>query len=768
MNRTSEPVARWRLWIDTGGTFTDCLARAPDGRWRRAKVLSSSTLRGRIEGRVGDRTLHLGGLAGAPQGLFDNCTLALLAGASPAAEGGADEIAVTGHRSVAGESDLQRIELASPAPTSWRKGVPISLRSPEEAPILAARWVTGTAARQPLPPIALRLATTRGTNALLERRGARTALLVTRGFADLLVIGDQRRPDLFALAIDRPAPLYSRVFEIDERMALRRDDEGGVAAGEALRPLPDDRLRELASTLAGQGFEAVAISLLHSDRYPDHERRAVELLSSAGLPISASAELAPMIGYQARTETAVVNAYLSPVIDSYLDGVEEALAPAGGSLRIMTSAGHLMGRNRFHPKDSLLSGPAGGVVGAAAAGRAAGCERIIAFDMGGTSSDVARWDGEFDLRFEHRVGTARLLAPALAIESVAAGGGSICHFDGVALGVGPESAGAMPGPACYGAGGPLTLTDVHLLLGRLDAARFGIPIDPPAALEAFRSVENQVREALGEVPPPERLLAGMLAIANERMAEAIRRISVREGKDPADYAMVAFGGAGGLHACSLAVKLGIRTVVIPADAGLLSARGLGAAAIERIARRQVLAPLTRCGGELPALLAALEDEARREVTVGESAASPRIHRREAELRLVGQESSLAIASPPAVTVEEVLKEGFAAAYEGRFGYRPEGELEVVSLMAAAVVGEDRSLPGVRSVPRAAGASHRRDLVGALGTVPVVERTALVAGVDLAGPLVVAEAHSTTMIEDGWRGHLHESGALVLERPEAER
>jgi 5-oxoprolinase (ATP-hydrolysing) len=443
----------WRIWIDTGGTFTDCLALDPEGTLHRAKVLSTSALRGRIVERNGARVRVEAGWR-VPVGFFRGFELRIL---------GTDEA----RRVIGSHGDI--LELDGPLPDL--KGSAFELRSPEEPPVLAARLITGTPLDRELPEIAMRLATTRGTNALLERKGAATVLFITRGFADLLLIGTQQRPDLFALNIEKPRPLFAEVVEVPERLA---------SDGSVLVPLAAGSLRGEAERLLAAGFESAAVALLHSYRNPRHEEALGEMLREAGFRhVSLSSRLAPLIKIVPRAETAVVDAYLSPILKGYLAGVGRALSQ--GSLHVMTSAGGLVRAGSFHAKDSLLSGPAGGVVGAALSGRRSGFSRVIAFDMGGTSTDVARYDGDFEYLFEHRVGDAHLVAPALAVESVAAGGGSICAFDGAELHVGPESAGAWPGPACYGAGGPLTLTDVNLLLGRLDPSRFEIPLDFEAA-----------------------------------------------------------------------------------------------------------------------------------------------------------------------------------------------------------------------------------------------------------------------------------------------
>lgn len=401
-----------------------------------------------------------------------------------------------------------------------------------------ARLVTATPAGSRLPPIRLRLATTRGTNALLERRGAATALFITRGFGDLLRIGNQQRVALFALDVRRAPALYREVVEVPERLA---------ANGTVIEPLDLAAVLPEVERLLGSGIESTAAALLHSYRNPAHEQAVAAELRRQGLrSVSTSAELASVVKILPRAETAVVNAYLAPIIESYLADVAGALDgcdPGSSSLHMMTSAGGLVRAERYQARDSLLSGPAGGVVRAVRSGRENGVRRLIAFDMGGTSTDASRFDGDYEYLYEHRVGSATVAAPALAIETVAAGGGSICWLAGDPAGpgsggarqvkVGPESAGADPGPACYGAGGPLTLTDVNLLLGRLDPRRFGIPIVRPAAEAALGDLVAGLA-GRGDGMTREALLQGFLDVANERMADAVRRISVRRGYDPRD------------------------------------------------------------------------------------------------------------------------------------------------------------------------------------------------------------------------------------------
>ena len=674
-------------------------------------MLSTSALRGRIAERLGPSTLRIEAAWGVPDRFLHGFAFRLLGGAE---------------RKVLRQTGTL-LELDGPVE---EEGTAFELRSPEEAPILAARLVTGTPLGDPLPEIAMRLATTRGTNALLERKGAPTALFITRGFADLLVIGTQQRPDLFALDILKPRPLYQAVVEVEERLAA----DGSVLV--PLTPLSTEGIDGLP------GIESVAVALMHSYRNPAHEEAVGELLREAGFRhVSLSSRLAPLIKLLPRAETAVVDAYLSPILEGYLSRVSGALT--SGTLHVMTSAGGLVRAGSFHAKDSLLSGPAGGVVGAALSGRRSGFSRIIAFDMGGTSTDVARYDGDFEYLFEHRVGDAHLVAPALAVESVAAGGGSICGFDGAQLHVGPESAGAWPGPACYGAGGPLTLTDVNLLLGRLDPDRFEIPLDAAAAERALEG-SGEEREAL---------LEGFLEIANERMAEAIRSISLRRGYDPAEYALVAFGGAGAQHACALAELLGIGHVVVPRDAGLLSALGLGAAVVERFAHRQVLEPLARVADRLPGWL----DELGREAldAVAAEGVSGLVRRRIVNLRFVGQDEALPVEAEP-------FEEAFASAYREIYGYAPEGRAIEVESIRVVASSEEEDVPTEPLVGGAAASGTRRcRLSGAWSEVPVYDRASLAPGSAFPGPALVFESHSATVVAGGWQGRVDGAGNLVL-------
>jgi len=736
---------RWRVWIDTGGTFTDGLAVDPRGGMHRTKILSTAALRGVVVGRDGPSTLRIRESWGAVPDLVRGFAFRLLDRHHPALS----VVRYDPKRSI--------LELSSELACQLPERVPFEVRSSEEAPVLAARLLTGTPGPRPLPVEALRLGTTLGTNALLERRGARVALFITRGFADVLRIGDQQRPDLFALEVRTPEPLYDAVAEVPERLA---------ADGSVILPLDVDSVGERAAALKRDGCEAAAVVLMHAHRNPAHERELEAFLLRLGFRhVSRSSDLAPAIKIVPRAETTVVDAYLAPRLREYLDRVRERLE--NGRMQVMTSAGGLVGPSEFRPKDGLLSGPAGGVVGASLAGRRAGFERTIAFDMGGTSTDVSRFDGDFEYVFEHRVGDARLVAPALQIETVAAGGGSRCWFDGRRARVGPESAGASPGPACYGIGGPLTLTDVNLLAGRLEPERFGIPIDPSAAEERLGELLREMDLRSGQGHDAGDLIDGFLDIADERMADAIRRVSLRRGHDPSEYALVAFGGAGGQHACAVAGRLGISTIVVPPEAGLLSAFGLRHALVERFAARQVLEPLERVEDRIAGWIDDLSARAVAAVKAeGDGDVEIVVRRRIAHLRFVGQEATLGIE----IEDGRPLRDAFERRYEELFGHRPEGRpLELESLR---VVASTAPAPvSVASTPAETSKvePHRtRDarFGGRWIETSVFDRERLQPGSRASGPAVILESTGTTVVEPGWDARMDGGGALILGRTAA--
>jgi 5-oxoprolinase (ATP-hydrolysing) len=735
----------WKIWIDTGGTFTDCVAVDPRGTIHRCKVLSNGSLRDRVEGVDDDGGIRLRDAASLPPGLLTGFRLAVL--------GGGDLGEVVAHDVVTG-----RIRLTGDAVSGLAEGLAVELLSGEEAPLLAARLITGTGLSDQLPPIAMRLATTRGTNALLERRGARTVHFTTEGFEDLLRIGDQHRPDLFALHIERPAPLPEEIVGVRERLACD---------GRVLVALDREAVQHRIHEARARGFRCASVTLLHSHRNPAHELELEEMLLAAGFEdVARSSALSPFQGLLRRSQTSAADAYLGPVISDYLEAVDRGLGPLRRSLHVMTSAGGLVTPETFRSTDSLLSGPAGGVVGAAITGRQFGVEKVIAFDMGGTSTDVARFDGDFEYVFSHQVGAVTLATPALAIETVAAGGGSICRVEQGRLAVGPQSAGASPGPASYGAGGPLSLTDVNLLLGRLVPERFPIPIDFEAAGARFEDLRLELGE--GGAGRDEDILEGLLRIADERMAEAIRHISVRKGLDPAGYSLVAFGGAGGQHACRVADLLGIEEVLLPADAGLLSAVGLGHAVVERFAQREVLRPLDDVDGLLEGWLEELEAEAVAALAV-EGVVEEHVDaaRRIVELRYLGQDAVLEI--EPKAGAD--LGRAFEEAYFELFSYRPaERGIEVVSLR---VVVRSRRIETVQPPPCDA-ASHpakgagvqRCFLDGAWREVPRFEIGELEAGARLEGPALIQQDYSALVVPSHWRARIEANGGVRVRAVES--
>lgn len=630
----------WLVRADTGGTFTDAWARSPWGDERRCKVLSSGVLRGRVGDSLEGGWFALSEWRALPDGFFCGWKL----GAA----------IVTEHRA-------GRVRLGG---ETVREGEVFELTTGEEAPVVAARLLTETPLGSPFPEMDFRVATTRGTNALLEGKGREPVLFVTAGFEDLLEIRDQRRPELFARSIQKSAPITRKRVALSGRVSVD---------GEVLRAFDEVSLRIAGEALYAGGERVAVVALLHGDRFGEMELRAGEILREIGFEeVTTSGELGSQIGYLARMETAVANGYLGPVMNSFKRGIS-----AAGEVSLLTSAGGLQSVGNYEPVDSLLSGPAGGLVGALAVARAAGFERILTFDMGGTSTDVARLEGRIPLRYEQAIGPVRVRRPGVRMETVAAGGGSICQWRNGGLEVGPESAGAKPGPACYGMGGPLTVTDVNLLLGHFEEGGMGIPLERAAAEGRLQELLRELAEA-GEEVSAQELLLGLRAIAVERMAEAMRAISVGEGFAVADYTLVAFGGAGPQHACDLAESLGVSRILVPGDAGLLSAWGLHRAQREAMAERQILQGVEELRGQWSSLGNALEEEALAGVIGGE------IVRWLVEVRLRGQDSTIEIEDGRFPSLQGLL-DGFGERYLALFGYAmPLGrELEVVMVRVVA-------------------------------------------------------------------------------------
>jgi 5-oxoprolinase (ATP-hydrolysing) len=666
----------WQFWVDRGGTFTDIVARAPDGRLLTHKLLSENP---------------------------DRYTDAAIAG----------------------------------------------IRELLEPPGLIEQ---------------VRMGTTVATNALLERKGERTALVVTQGFGDALQIGYQNRPRIFDRQIVRPELLHERVIEADERIQVD---------GTVLRPLDADALTNELQRARHAGITAVAVACIHGHLHPAHEQVIGRLAEAVGFPqVSLSSEVSPLMKLVSRADTTIADAYLSPVLRRYVESVAAELP--GTRVMFMQSNGGLAEAGRFRGKDAILSGPAGGIVGMARMSQLAGFDRVIGFDMGGTSTDVSHFAGEYERVFNTTVAGVRLRAPMLAIHTVAAGGGSILHFDGSRYRVGPESAGAVPGPACYRGGGPLTVTDANVMLGRIQPAHFphvfgpggDEPIDAEIVLRRFTDLAAEVRAQTGDDRTPEQVAAGYLEIAVANMANAVKRISVAKGHDVTRYALTTFGGAGAQHACAVADSLGIRTVIVPPMAGVLSALGIGLADTTVMREQSVEAPLDPSTmdrvGELAGELAAVARDALAAEGVPEASTrvSTRVH-----LRYDGTDTALAVdLDEPGAMVK-----AFEAVYRRTYSFVLDRRLivEAVSVDATGLTDQP-DLTGVGDL----GTAHQQPetvqlwSAGEWRAAPLYERERMPAGTSVVGPAIIAEANATTVVDEGWQAATSASGHLLVERVQA--
>ena len=724
----------FQLFVDTGGTFTDCIGIDESGKEYRQKVLSSSSLRGTITKIISKNEIQISDLWNLKRDILKGSSFRLLN--TENAEYKIDKINI--------ESKIIQLNKSIPKTQNW-VGQNFEITSNEEAPVLGIRLITETALNEIFPDLTLKLGSTKGTNALLENKGAKTLFVVTKGFADLLKIGDQTRPDIFALNVVKPKQITHQIIEVDERID---------AKGKILKSIDAEIFKTQLKSIDKNIIESVAISLINSYINPAHEKQIAEILTESGFQfISTSTELSPLIKILNRAETTVVDSYLSPIIHNYVNRISEKTG--NHNFQIMTSAGGLVSVKIFHPKDSLLSGPAGGVVGAKKIGEQSGFKKLITFDMGGTSTDVSRIDGEFDYRYELQVGDAKINSPAIAIETVAAGGGSICGFDGYKLFVGPESAGAFPGPACYGAGGPLTITDVNLLLNRLDTSQFGIPVFKNAAEKKLKLLIQKIEKKTKNNYSSKEILKGFIDIANEIMAGAIRKISISRGYNPKDFALVAFGGAGGIHACDIAEILGVQTIILPEDAGLLSAFGIGNAAVERFAERQILKNLKEIQTEISILFDELENEASEKLLAeGFQTEEIQIRQKMVFLRFKGQDSSLKI---PFLTPEKLVSD-FHIQYEKIYGHKvSKHEIEVETLRVIAFVqtkNKKRSIQKSYSYfPKPSSILENK--------TPVFIRKDLNTGAEFSGPALFPDNFSTTFVKPGWNLKLDNSGTAIL-------
>ncbi|MCX7660907.1 MAG: hydantoinase B/oxoprolinase family protein [Caldimonas manganoxidans] len=682
MNTTPE---RWQFWIDRGGTFTDIVARRPDGSITTAKLLSEN-----------------------PEQYCD--------------------AAVAGIRRLL---DLP----------------PDALITPDRVECV-------------------KMGTTVATNALLERKGERTLLVTTRGFRDALRIAYQNRPRLFDRHIVLPELLYERVIEAEERMS---------ADGQVIQALDVGALRAAMEAAYADGLRACAIVFMHGWRHTQHERAAAALARQIGFAqVSVSHEVSPLMKFISRGDTTVVDAYLSPILRRYVEQI--AAEMPGVPLYFMQSSGGLTQADRFQGKDAILSGPAGGIVGMARTAEWAGFDRVIGFDMGGTSTDVSHYAGEFERAFETQVAGVRVRAPMMSIHTVAAGGGSILGFDGARLRVGPHSAGANPGPACYRRGGPLTVTDANVMLGKIQPEHFprvfgptgDQPLDREVVVQKFTAMAADIEAATGVKRSPEEVAEGFIDIAVGSMANAIKKISVARGYDVTGYTLQCFGGAGGQHACLVADALGMTRVFIHPLAGVLSAYGMGLAEQRVLREAAVERPLHEA--ELPALTAqvdALAQQAREELLAqGVGARHVHIEPR-VRVRYEGTDTALSV---PLGTVAQI-RAAFEAAYRQRFAFLMQGRGLVVEAVSVEAVGAGAAPAEPRhgvhaEAPAPVAAQVRMFSGGRWWPASLVLREQTRPGHVIDGPAIIAERNATTVVEPGWQARVTAHDHLVLERVQA--
>jgi 5-oxoprolinase (ATP-hydrolysing) len=676
----------WQFWIDRGGTFTDIVARRPDGALVTHKLLSENPEQYRDAAVAGIR--HLLGLAPGA---------ALPAGAVEA----------------------------------------------------------------------VKMGTTVATNALLERKGEPTLLAITRGFHDALRIAYQNRPRLFDRHIVLPELLYARVVEIEERIG---------AHGELVQALDEAQARQALQAAFDAGLRSIAIVFMHGYRYGQHEEAVARIARAIGFTqVSTSHATSPMMKLVARGDTTVVDAYLSPILRRYVDQVAGELP--GVNLQFMQSSGGLTDARAFQGKDSILSGPAGGIVGMVRASELAGFDKVIGFDMGGTSTDVSHYAGEFERVFETQVAGVRMRAPMMSIHTVAAGGGSILHFDGSRYRVGPDSAGANPGPASYRRGGPLTVTDCNVMLGKIQPQHFpklfgpgaDQPLDVEAVRAGFADVAARIGQSTGAAPAPEAVAEGFIRIAVGNMANAIKQISVQRGHDVTEYALTSFGGAGGQHACLVADALGMKTVFIHSLAGVLSAYGMGLADQSAMRERAIEKRLGDIGdAELQADLEALAGAASAAL-LGQGVAPERIEvLRRVHLRYEGTDSAIVLSFGS----RSEMQAAFEQAYRRRFSFLMPGKALVVEAVSIEALGRSDAPP-----EQPAGAQPVRAPARAHEAVPmfgdgewrvtgVYRRQDIAPGDRIKGPAIIAEANATTVVEQGWQAEVTSYNHLVLRRVEA--
>jgi len=707
----------------------------PDGTQRSCKVLSHGNMLGRIDARGDDGSVWVHARTSDPVHFWEQSIVYA--------------IDPTGQRS----EPLRCVKFASGQ--FWLDGplpadaFQIEIESGLEAPVLATRLLLGCRPTDRLPSLSIRLGTTRGTNALLTRNGARTAFVTTEGFADLLKIGFQERPELFQLNVCKRKPLYHSVAEIRERLD---------AAGRVLVPLDEAMAFERLSKLYAEGYRSLAVCLIHAYCNPDHEKRVGEIARQIGFAsVCLSHEVAPMIKAVSRGETTVVDAYLTPIVQGYIRRVREQFQQTDSdAMMVMSSSGGLVPAEQYRGRDSVLSGPAGGAVALQAIAKSVGISPLIGLDMGGTSTDVCRVDGELDLDFETIKAGVRMMTPTLRIHTVAAGGGSICWFDGVQLRVGPQSAGSQPGPACYGQGGPLTITDLNLLAGRIDASSFPFPLKIAAAESALQQVLDQMGSAASSLAMDRtRLIDGFRKIANEHMASAVRSISIAQGADPRKHTLVAFGGAAGQHIGEIAENLGMHEILDPPAAGLLSALGMGMACKQRSSSLPVYQSISNLANDwLERAKQQLQSKAEIDV-IAEAGPSPTYR---IEARYQGTDGTISVP-----TLETWDSSRFVSAFEqqhrAKFGYvRSNRTVEIAVIHAIYRWDALNALPRI-AVPNGVTNANYQEVS--------IDREKMIVGQAYSGPLLVRSSGSTTFIDRSWHGIVLADRTILLRRSQQE-
>ncbi|HVJ44464.1 MAG TPA: hydantoinase/oxoprolinase family protein, partial [Dongiaceae bacterium] len=677
---------QWQFWIDRGGTFTDVVAKRPDGSLLTHKLLSENPERYRDAAMQGIR-------------------------------------------------DLLGIGPDAPLPDDVQ---------------------------------AIKMGTTVATNALLERKGEPTLLVVTKGFQDALRIAYQNRPKIFARRIVLPELLYEKVIEVDERV---------TATGEVLRKLDLAAARRDLKAAYDGGLRVIAILLMHGYRFTRHEKQLADLAAEIGFTqISVSHQVSPLMKLVSRGDTTVVDAYLSPILRRYVDRVASEIGNTTTRLMFMQSNGGLTDARSFQGKDSILSGPAGGIVGAVQTAAMAGFDKIIGFDMGGTSTDVSHYNGAYERSFDAQVAGVRIRAPMMQIHTVAAGGGSILFFDGTRFRVGPESAGANPGPASYRRGGPLAVTDCNVMLGRLNPDFFpkvfgpkgDLPLDRDVVVGKFSALAEDIAAKSGKPMSPQEVAEGFLKIAVANMANAIKEISIQRGYDVSHYTLACFGGAGGQHACQVADALGMTRIFLHPFAGVLSAYGMGLADIRALRHRTVEAPLT--ADLLPRLEADLDvlaAEAMAEVAGQDIAKDHMRLLRQVHVKYAGTDAALVAAHGDLATIQASFEEQ----HRQRYGFIVPGKALIVDSVSVEAIGATETVSDPVLIDAARADAAPKAVVpfwaeGREWSAPVFDRVALRPGQLVNGPAIVLDPTSTTVVEPGWRIHLTERGHLVVERYQA--